>query len=181
MEALLEKKRHTLAHLLAASVRKDFPHAKPTIGPAIETGFYYDFDFSGGATPTEADVKQLEKNMKKMLSSWKAFTHRIVTPDEAREIFKGNEFKTELINDLEKNGETITLYTVGEGHSEFTDLCRGGHSESPATDIDTDSFKLTSIAGAYWRGDEKKPMLTRIYGLAFDSGAEPEAHLMQTL
>lgn len=179
MDENLEKKRHTLAHLLAASVRKDFPHARPTIGPAIDTGFYYDFDFSGGVAPTEESLKQLEKNMKKMLSSWKAFSHKIVTPNEAREIFKDNQFKIELINDLEKNGETITLYTVGEGHSEFTDLCRGGHSESPATDIDTDSFKLTSLAGAYWRGDEKNPMLTRIYGLAFESGDALAAHLTQ--
>lgn len=179
MDIHLEKNRHTLAHLLAASVRKDFPHAKPTIGPAIETGFYYDFDFSDGKAPTEDDVKQLEKNMKKMLSSWKAFTHRVVTPDEARAAFSGNQYKIELINDLEKNGETITLYTVGEGHSEFTDLCRGGHSESPATDISTDSFKLTTIAGAYWRGDETKPMLTRIYGLAFENGEALDAHLLQ--
>lgn len=179
MDENLEKKRHTLAHLLAASVRKDFPHAKPTIGPAIETGFYYDFDFSAGVAPTEEDLKQLEKNMKKMLSSWKAFSHRVVNADEAREVFVGNQFKTELINDLEKNGETITLYTVGEGHSEFTDLCRGGHSESPATDIDVNSFKLTSLAGAYWRGNEKNPMLTRIYGLAFDDALALDAHLTQ--
>ncbi len=179
METSLEQKRHTLAHLLACSVRKDFPHALPTIGPAIETGFYYDFDFSGGATPSDADLKQLEKNMKKMLSSWKAFTHRVVTPNEAREIFKNNVYKTELINDLEKAGETITLYTVGEGHTEFTDLCRGGHSESPATDIPADSFKLTSLAGAYWRGDSNNPMLTRIYGLAFEDGEALTAHLTQ--
>jgi threonyl-tRNA synthetase len=175
----LEQKRHTLAHLLALSVRKEFPHALPTIGPAIENGFYYDFDFSAGEAPKDEDLKRLEKNMKKALSTWKAFSHRVVTPDEAREVFKGNQFKIELINDLEKNGETITLYTVGEGHSEFTDLCRGGHSESPATEIDVDSFKLNTLAGAYWRGDEKNPMLTRIYGLAFDSKDGLDTYLAQ--
>lgn len=175
----LEEKRHTLAHLLAASVRKDFPHALPTIGPAIDNGFYYDFDFSGGTAPTDEDLKQLEKNMKKMLGSWKAFSHRVVSPAEAREIFNGNLYKTELIDELEKQGETITLYTIGEGSSEFTDLCRGGHSESPATDISADSFKLSMLAGAYWRGDEKNAMLTRIYGLAFDSGAELDQYLAQ--
>lgn len=177
MENNLEHKRHTLAHLLALAVRRDFPHAFPTIGPAIDTGFYYDFDFSAGTAPTDADLKQIEKNMKKALSSWKAFSHKVVTPDEARKIFTGNTYKTELINDLEKNGETITLYTVGEGHFEFTDLCRGGHSESPVLDIDPDSFKLTTVAGAYWRGDEKNAMLTRIYGLAFNSKEELDAHL----
>jgi threonyl-tRNA synthetase len=179
METSIEHKRHTLAHLLALAVRRDFPHALPTIGPAIENGFYYDFDFSHGAAPTDAEVKQIEKNMKKALSSWKEFSHRVVTPDEAREVFKGNQYKTELINELEKNGETITLYTVGEGHFEFTDLCRGGHSESPATDIDPDSFKLTTLAGAYWRGNEKNQMLTRIYGLAFNTKEELDAHLEQ--
>ena len=179
MNQHLEHKRHTLAHLLAASVRKDFPHARPTIGPAIENGFYYDFDFSGGSTPSDAELKQLEKNMKKMLGSWKSFSHRVVSADEARGVFAGNPYKTELINDLEKAGETITLYTVGEGHSEFTDLCRGGHTASPASDISADSFKLTTIAGAYWRGDEKNPMLTRIYGLAFESGQELSAYLAQ--
>jgi threonyl-tRNA synthetase len=119
--------------------------------------------------------------MKKMLSSWKAFTHRVVTADEARETFKGNPYKTELINELEKSGETITLYTVGEGHSEFTDLCRGGHSECPATDIDTDSFTLSSLAGAYWRGSEKNPMLTRIYGLAFETRPSQDWSRNETL
>ncbi len=169
MEPLLEKKRHTLAHLLATAVRKEFPHAKPTIGPAIETGFYYDFDFTGGPAPKDEDLKNIERHMKKMLATWKAFSHAVVTPELARDTFKNNPYKTELINDLEKNGETITLYTVGEDSSEFTDLCRGGHCESPAKDIDVDSFKLTSVAGAYWRGDEKNAMLTRIYGLAFDT------------
>ncbi len=179
MDQHLEHKRHTLAHLLALGVRRNFPHAKPTIGPAIDNGFYYDFDFSGGPAPSDSDLKDIEKNMRKALSSWKTFTHRVVTPDEAREVFKENAYKTELINELEKNGEAITLYTIGEGHFEFTDLCRGGHSESPASDIDPDSFKLSSVAGAYWRGDEKNAMLTRIYGLAFETKEDLEQYLAQ--
>lgn len=161
----LEHTRHTLAHLLAASVLEQYPHAKPTIGPAIENGFYYDFDFSGGTTPGDEDLKKIEKHMRKLLPSWKEFSHKEVSADEARQHYKDNPYKIELINDLEKEGANITLYTAGN----FTDLCRGGHTEHPSKDIDPDSFKLDKIAGAYWRGDEKNPMLTRIYGLAFDS------------
>ena len=179
MNESLEHKRHTLAHLLALGVRRNFPHALPTIGPATEHGFYYDFDFSLGDAPTDVDLKKLEKNMRAALSSWKSFTHKVVTPDEAREAFKNNPYKTELINELEAKGETITLYTVGEGHFEFTDLCRGGHSESPATDIDPEAFMLTTTAGAYWRGDAKNKMLTRIYGLAFNTKEELEAYRTQ--
>jgi len=168
----IEKKRHTLAHLLAAAVLKDYPHAKLTIGPAIEYGFYYDIDFSDGDAPGEGDLKTIQKNMKKLLSSWTEFTHKEVSADEAREQFKGNQFKLELIGELEEKGETITLYTAGK----FTDLCRGGHVENPAKDISTEAFKLTTIAGAYWRGSEKNPMLTRIYGVAFETKAELEAY-----
>lgn len=171
----LEQKRHTLAHLLAAAVLKDYPHAKLTIGPAIDNGFYYDIDFSAGDTPGDNNLKSIQKNMKKLLGSWQEFTHREVSADEARSTYADNQFKTELINELEKNGETITFYKVGD----FEDLCRGGHVDNPAQDIDSDSFKLTQIAGAYWRGDEKNPMLTRIYGVAFDSKEELEAYEKQ--
>lgn len=172
MKELIEHKRHTLAHLLALSVLKEYPHALPTIGPAIENGFYYDFDFSAGGAPTSDDLGTLEAHMKQMLSSWSEFSHREITADEARDIFKNNQFKRELIDELEKNGETITLYSVGTEEAAFTDLCRGGHVKNPATDIAPDAFALTSIAGAYWRGDEKNPMLTRIYGIAFDTKEE---------
>lgn len=179
MNPQLEHKRHTLAHLLALAIRRDFPHAMPTIGPAIDTGFYYDFDFSAGAAPTDADLGRIEKNMGKALPSWKAFTHRVVTADEAREAFKGNPYKLELINELSEKAETITLYTVGDGHFEFTDLCRGGHCEHPNEDIRIDSFTLDKVAGAYWRGNEKNPMLTRIYGIAFDSKEELDSYRTQ--
>ncbi len=165
MPVSLEHTRHSLAHLLAAAVKEHFPHAKPTIGPAIDNGFYYDFDFSEGEIAGEADLSKIEKTMRELLPSWKEFSHKEVSAQEAREAFRGNQYKIELIDDLEKAGETITLYTCGD----FTDLCRGGHAEYPAQDIAADSFKLSHVAGAYWRGDEKNAMLTRIYGLAFES------------
>jgi threonyl-tRNA synthetase len=175
MDQNLEYKRHTLAHLLAAAVLEKYPHAKLTLGPAIENGFYYDIDFSEGEAPGDTDLKGLQKQMKKTLNKWDEFTHEVVSADKAREVFAGNQFKTEMINELEAKGETITLYSCGG----FTDLCRGGHCEHPKDEIASDAFKLDKIAGAYWRGDEKNPMLTRIYGLAFDSKEELEAYEQQ--
>lgn len=180
MSQNLEHKRHTLAHLLAAAVLVEYPHAKLTLGPAIDTGFYYDIDFSGGEAPGDEDLKKIQKHMKKMLGQWTSFEHKEVSAEEARGVFAGNEFKLELIDEIEGKGETITLYTAGAGtKAEFTDLCRGGHCENPAEEIAADSFKLDKIAGAYWRGDEKNPMLTRIYGLAFDSKDELDAYITQ--
>lgn len=175
MSQSLEHKRHTLAHLLAAAVLEQYPHAKLTLGPAIETGFYYDVDFSAGTTPGDDDLKNLQKQMKKLLNKWTEFTHKEVSVAKAREVFAGNEFKLELIADIEAKGEPITLYTCGG----FTDLCRGGHCEHPKDELAADAFKLDKIAGAYWRGDEKNPMLTRIYGLAFDTKEELDAYLQQ--
>ncbi len=175
MSQSLEYKRHTLAHLLAAAVIEQYPHAKLTLGPAIDTGFYYDIDFSGGEAPGDTDLKDLQKRMKKMMNAWTEFSHEEVSADAARKQFAGNEFKTELVNEIEARGETITLYTCGG----FTDLCRGGHCEHPKDEINTDAFKLDKIAGAYWRGDEKNKMLTRIYGLAFDTKEELEAYEKQ--
>lgn len=168
MEKSLEQKRHTLAHLLAAAVIEKYPHAKLTLGPAIDTGFYYDIDFSEGETPGDADLKGIQKSMKKLINKWTEFTHEEVTAEKAAEVFSGNEFKLELIKEISDRGEAITLYTCGN----FTDLCRGGHSENPKEEIAMDAFKLDKIAGAYWRGDEKRPMLTRIYGIAFDTKEE---------
>ncbi len=179
MSEQLQNKRHTLSHLLAYAVLQDFPHAKPTLGPAIDNGFYYDIDFDGGKTPSDEDIKNIQKTMRKTLNTWKSFSHREVTPQEAKEIYKDNPFKLELISNLETDGATITLYTAGEGKTEFTDLCRGGHSENPALEISADAFKLTTLAGAYWRGDEKNKMLTRVYGLAFDTKEELDAYELQ--
>lgn len=175
MNQQLEYKRHTLAHLLAAAVLEKYPHAKLTLGPAIDNGFYYDIDFSLGTAPGDGDLKDLQKLMKKQLNKWTEFTHEEVPAAKAREIFAGNQFKLELIDEIENRGETITLYTCGG----FTDLCRGGHVANPKNDLDIEAFKLDRIAGAYWRGNEKNPMLTRIYGLAFDSKEELEAYLLQ--
>ncbi len=159
----LAQLRHSLAHLLGAAVLKIWPDTKLAIGPAIENGFYYDFDF---ATPiTEADLPKIEKEMEKLLKTWKEFTHKEVSEAEAKKIYKDNPYKIELIEEIAKKGEPITLYTSGE----FTDLCRGGHVENPSKDIDSKAFELTRLAGAYWRGDEKNKMLTRIYGLAFET------------
>jgi len=167
----LERKRHTLAHLMAAAVLEFYPDALPTIGPAVDNGFYYDFEFKSPIS--EDELPKIEKKMKELLSTWKEFTHEEVTAAAAKKQFKGNPYKEELIDQIEKDGETITLYTSGE----FTDLCRGGHSENPNRDIDTRAFTLSHVAGAYWRGDEKNKMLTRIYGLAFDTKAELREYL----
>ncbi len=170
--ASLEEKRHTLAHVLASAVLERYPHAKPTIGPAVENGFYYDFDFSGGEAPKEADLEKLQASMEEILPSWTSMTGAEVSKEDARDRFSGNPYKLELIDGIVEAGESITLYTAGD----FTDLCRGGHSEQPAHDIKKGSFILERIAGAYWRGDEKNAMLTRIYGLAFDTKKELEAY-----
>lgn len=173
--ASLEEKRHTLAHLLAAAVLERYPHAKPAIGPAVENGFYYDFDFSGGDAPKEADLVQLQAAMEELLPSWSAMTGTEVSEKDARDRFAENPFKLELIDGIAEAGERITLYTAGS----FTDLCRGGHCEHPAHEIKPGTFRLERLAGAYWRGDETKPMLTRIYGLAFDTKDDLAAYDLQ--
>jgi threonyl-tRNA synthetase len=171
----LEEKRHTLAHLLAAAVIDRYPHAKPTIGPTIENGFYYDFDFTGGPKPGEEELAAIEETMRALLPSWTEMRGTEILLKDAQDRFKGNPFKLELIQEIVEKGEKITLYTAGD----FTDLCRGGHAENPAKEISPDSFKLDRIAGAYWRGDEKNQMLTRIYGLAFDTKEALDAFLTQ--
>jgi threonyl-tRNA synthetase len=160
--------RHTLAHLLAGAVLETYPGTKNTIGPAIDDGFYYDFEFPEGIKISDKDLPSLEKKMKSNLKHWTKFTHKEVSEKEAKEMFKGNPYKLELIDEIVGKGEKITLYTCGG----FTDLCRGGHAENPREEISPDSFKLVRVAGAYWRGDEKNPMLTRIYGLAFPTKLE---------
>jgi threonyl-tRNA synthetase len=163
----LSKKRHTLAHLLAQAVLEHYPSALPTLGPAIDNGFYYDFDF-GAEKLGDEDLKKIQKSMRKNLNKWTEFSHREVSAEEAKSIFAGNTYKLELISEIAGKGETITLYTCGG----FEDLCRGGHSENPFKEIPSDSFKITHQAGAYWRGDENNKMLTRIYGLAFETEAD---------
>lgn len=181
----IEHKRHTLAHLLASAVLKQYPHALLTLGPAVDDGFYYDIDFSAGDKPGEDDFAKLEATMRELLPSWKEFMHEHVSAEEAKKRFVGNPYKLELIDNIASRGETITLYTVGpdaetchlKPETCFLDLCRGGHCENPAKDIAPDSFMLDRIAGAYWRGDEKNAMLTRMYGLAFNTKKELDAYL----
>ncbi len=177
----LAHKRHSLAHLLAAAILKFHPDAQPTLGPAIDNGFYYDFEFK---TPiSDKDLPKIEKEMRKILKTWNMFEGEEVSAEKAREIYKDNPYKLELINEIEGKGEKITLYHSGpkssqlKAESSFTDLCRGGHVENPAQEIADNSFKLSHTAGAYWRGDEKNTMLTRIYGLAFDTKEELEKYI----
>ncbi|MBI3020271.1 MAG: threonine--tRNA ligase, partial [Parcubacteria group bacterium] len=174
--------RHSLAHLLAAAVLELWPDTKRAIGPAIENGFYYDFDFSNAGIRgtdaekrgkiTDEDLPLIEKKMRELLPSWSSFAREEVTPAKAREHFKDEPFKLELIDEFAGNGEKLSIYTSGE----YSDLCAGGHVEN-ARDINPAAFTLTKIAGAYWRGSEENPMLTRIYGLAFSTKDELEHHL----
>ncbi len=175
MSQNLEHTRHTLAHLLAAAVLEKYPKAKLTLGPAVDNGFYYDIDFVGGATPGETDLPVIENIMRKLLPNWTKFSHEEVSLEDARIRFRDNQYKLELVEEIAERGEKITLYTCGG----FTDLCRGGHLENPSKEISGEAFKLDKIAGAYWRGDEKKPMLTRIYGLAFAGKEELTAYEKQ--
>ncbi|MEX0931235.1 MAG: threonine--tRNA ligase [Candidatus Paceibacterota bacterium] len=161
--------RHSLAHVMARAVLEHFPDALLTIGPPTENGFYYDFSFS---TPiTDKDLPKIEKTMRKIIPTWNEFAVREVSEKEAREMFKGNTFKLELIDAIVSRGEKLTVYTSGD----FADLCAGPHVAS-ARELDTAVFKLTHIAGAYWKGDENREMLTRVYALAFGSKEELEAY-----
>jgi threonyl-tRNA synthetase len=174
--AEIENIRHTLAHLLAASVREIYPGAKNAIGPSIDDGFYQDFDL-GEHKVSEEDLPKIEKLMREKLKSWSAFERREVSPIDAKKEFAWNEYKCELIDEFAKDGKALTFYTVAG----FIDLCKGGHAENPAKQINPEAFKLDRVAGAYWRGDEKNKMLTRIYGLAFKTKAELDAFLTRRL
>lgn len=164
--------RHSLAHLLAAAVLELYPDTKNTIGPAIDDGFYYDFEFSSPIS--DKDLPKIEKKMREILKTWKGFTSEEKSPEDATTYFAENPYKLELIEEIANKGECITFYTSGS----FTDLCRGGHVED-SKEIHHDSFKLDRVAGAYWRGDEKNKMLTRIYGLAFETKDELDAFIAQ--
>lgn len=171
MSAPLDEVRHSLAHLLAAAVLKKYPDAKLGIGPVIENGFYYDFVFPSPINPE--DLKDFEKQMRNMIKENLPFGGRAVTPQEAHKIFADQPFKRELIEEYAADGKELTAYKTGDI---FEDLCRGGHVKN-TKDIDPDSFKLDKIAGAYWRGDEKREQMTRIYGLAFESKEKLEEYL----
>lgn len=161
--------RHSAAHLMAEAVMNLFPGTKVAIGPAIENGFYYDFALP---TPiTQEDMPRIEKEMRRLLSTPHDFIKEVITREQALEMFKDQPFKCELINDLPQDTE-ISIYRSGN----FVDLCRGPHVTS-TKEINAQSFKLEKIAGAYWRGDEKRPMLTRIYGTAWESPNDLQTYL----
>jgi threonyl-tRNA synthetase len=176
----LELIRHDAAHVLAAAVMELYEGVKISIGPPIADGFYYDFEFPAGVSVSEDDFPKIEERMRAHVKAAEAFERQDVTPAEARERFvgEGQDYKVELIDDLVRdaragaNGklETVSLYTNGP----FTDLCRGPHAPSTKT---VGAFKLQSVAGAYWRGDSSRTMLTRIYGTAFFDKAALAEHL----
>ncbi len=170
----LFKNRHSLAHILLMAIKQHFPNANPTIGPVIDTGFYYDIDF-GGAKIGQEDLETLEKTMRGILVQNLDFIEEVVDTAHAKELFKSNPFKLEIIDGIEKEGQEVTLYHTG---TEFFDLCEGPHVYN-TQEIPVDSFKLEKIAGSYWRGDEKNPQLTRIYGLAFENKIALDAYTTQ--
>ncbi|MGQ9552610.1 MAG: threonine--tRNA ligase [Anaerolineae bacterium] len=165
----LAKVRHSLAHVMAEAVLEMFPQAKLGIGPAIDTGFYYDFDLPRSLTPE--DLEEIQRRMMAILKSGAGFRRSDVSREEAEELFQDQPYKLELIAELPTD-EPISTYTQGK----FTDLCRGPHVNS-TREIPADAFKLLSIAGAYWRGDERRPMLQRIYGTAWETKAALDEYL----
>lgn len=166
----LDNLRHSCAHLLASAVLNLYPSTKQAIGPAIENGFYYDFDF-GKVKIADKDLSKIEEEMKKIVKSWKGFKKQEVSVKKAKEIFRNNPYKLELIDELVKAGKKLTIYQSGN----YIDLCQGGHVNNPQEKLK--HFKLLSIAGAYWRGDEKNKMLTRIYGTIFPTKKELDVYL----
>jgi threonyl-tRNA synthetase len=170
----LELIRHDAAHVMAEAVTELFPGTKVTIGPPIESGFYYDFEFPPDTRITEEDLPRIEEAMRSHIAADEQFSRRDVPVAEAIELFRGQDqgFKVELIEDLvrDEDVETVSLYRNGP----FEDLCRGPHSPSTGR---IKAAKLNSVAGAYWRGDENRERLTRIYGTAFFSKADLEQHL----
>ncbi|MBR5669895.1 threonine--tRNA ligase [Candidatus Saccharibacteria bacterium] len=173
-ESLVMKQRHTLSHVLAAAVKRIYAGTTTLqfgVGPAIDNGFYYDIDF-GGVKVSDEDLKKIEKEMRKIIAQNLPLAYSEKSREDALAWAEKNDqkYKTELINDLPED-ETISFYTLGE---EFEDLCKGPHVESTGK---VGAFKLDKVAGAYWRGDEKREMLTRIYGLAFEKQEELDEYV----
>lgn len=168
--------RHSLSHIMAQAVLKFYPNALLTIGPDIDKGFYYDIDL-GEQTLSPGDLKKLEQEMRSIINADQKFEKFVLPVADAKEKMKSNPYKSEMIVDLEKEGETeISFYNNVDknGTVVFTDMCRGPHLESTKQ---SGAFKLTKLAGAYWRGSEKNKMLQRIYGLAFETKEELENYL----
>ena len=180
-ESDLYRVRHSTAHIMAEAVVEMFPEAEIAIGPPIEDGFYYDFDLPRSLTPEDLEV--IEKRMREIIAENHEFKKEVISADEARQIFKDQSYKLDLIDGLEQGGfdeygepldeqPEISTYT----QDTFTDLCRGPHVENTGR-INPEAIKLLQVAGAYWRGDENRPMLQRIYGTAWNSATELEEYL----
>ncbi|GAI16865.1 unnamed protein product, partial [marine sediment metagenome] len=159
----IETIRHSLSHIMAAAVQELYPKTKFGIGPAVENGFYYDFDLPQSLS--SEDLTKIEKKMRELIRQNIRFKKKIISKVEAEKIFKNQLYKLELIGELP--GKKVGIYES----EKFIDLCKGPHIKS-TKQIPIDAFKLTKIAGAYWRGNEKRPMLTRIYGVAFKTKKE---------
>ena len=166
-EERLRRMRHSAAHVLAQVVLQLFPDGKIAIGPPIDTGFYYDFDLPRPLTPD--DLKEIERRMRKEMKRNHRFIWETAPVAEVRERFADQPFKLELIDEFSPDGEDLGLCT----HADFTDLCRGGHVASTRQ---IGPFRLTNVAGAYWRGDERRPQLQRVYGALFETQAELDQH-----
>jgi threonyl-tRNA synthetase len=173
--------RHSTAHIMAEAVLEKFPTAKIAIGPPIDDGFYYDFDLPRALTPE--DLEDLEKRMRELIKSKESFQREEVTAEEAKKLFSDQPYKLELIEGLEKGNvdddgnevtEKMPITIYKSGH--FADLCRGPHV-SDTSKINPNAIKLLNVAGAYWRGDEKRPMLQRIYGTAWEKPSQLEEYL----
>ncbi len=169
-EKELETARHSLAHILAKALTSLYPKTKLTIGPAIDDGFYYDIDLDQNLTPE--NFAEIEKKMKEIINKGEDFTRRVVSKEEALKLFKGNEFKTEIINELPEN-EEVSLYYTGD---DFFDLCRGPHVES-CKKLQNYAYKIHAVNGAYWRGNEKNKMLQRVYVYAFKDKKQLAEHI----
>jgi threonyl-tRNA synthetase len=172
--------RHSLAHIMAQAVKSLYPDVKLAIGPDIENGFYYDFDF-GEVKFEEAALKDIEKKMKNIIKQNQKFEHSTMSVDEAITFLesKGESYKVEMARDLKAKGETeIGFYhnISQQGAEVFVDMCRGPHVEK-TIEIDENTFKLDKIAGAYWKGDSTKQMVTRIYAFAYATREELDSHL----
>jgi threonyl-tRNA synthetase len=177
----LDHLRHSCAHLLAAAVLELYPKAKLAIGPSIENGFYYDIDF-GDQKLSEEDLPILEKKMAELAPSWESFEKKELTAVEAKAQYKSNPYKEELIDLYSENGKNKIGFYLSKGSTSsyfdgrpYWDLCKGGHVDDPKKELK--HFKLLSVAGAYWHGDEKNKMLTRIYGTIFPTKDELQKYL----
>src|SRR5438552_13831146 len=176
----LELVRHDFAHLLAEAVQNLFPGTQITFGPATDDGFYYDFAPAPGRGQfTEEDLPGIEEEMRRIIAADKPLVREVWTRDQVRDFFEkqGEAFKAEWVMELPE-GETITMYRTGEGEDAWIDLCRGPHLASTGK-LDPQAFKLTRVSGAYWRGDQKNPMLSRIYGTAWLNKKQLAEHLVR--